>query len=119
MVLKEVQKNEKKMFIFSNTLDLLLKLEYKDANEILPLLQIIETTSQHLPKRLFETDYLDDHPTILLLREALSQLMDFKNTQKIFYFVFGPTLAHDSFNPECAMALIKIYSQILMICKSA
>lgn len=52
-------------------------------------------------------------------------LLDHKTTSKLFGLVFGEqvdkkvSLFHDSFNPQAAISLTKIYSNVLMIAKDS
>jgi hypothetical protein len=58
---------------------------------------------------------------ITILRNQLTLIEDFKTTSKIFSHVFGESVQNkhsifeDSFNPQAAISLTKIYSTIMMI----
>ena len=123
----ELKKDEGKMFIFANTFELLhTKLLDSDNNfELYPVLQVLEYTSQHLARKIFDTERasIDDHIKIVILRNQLSHILDFKTTSKIFGHVFGEqvnskhSIFEDFFNPQAAISLTKIYSTILMIAR--
>ena len=123
----ELKKDEGKMFIFANTFELLhTKLLDSDNNfELYPVLQVLEYTSQHLARKIFDTERasMDDHIKIVILRNQLSHILDFNTTSKIFGHVFGEqvnskhSIFEDFFNPQAAISLTKIYSTILMIAR--
>jgi hypothetical protein len=118
------------MFIFANTFEILharlLKGDRSVTNfELYPVLQVLEFTAQHLAKRIFDSERasIDDHIKIVILRNQLSHILDYKTTSKIFGHVFGEnihskhSIFEDFFNPQAAISLTKIYSTILMIAR--
>ena len=121
----ETQKSERKMFIFSNTFELLLThLIYKiDVFEMYPALQCLEVTVQHLTRSIFDTSrsVVDEYILTLILRRQLQTILDFKTTSKLFGTIFGErvdkrhSIFEDTFNPQAAIAITKVYSTILLI----
>ena len=92
-MIPELKKSERKMFIFSNTFDLLHSfLIYRmDGFEIYPVLQCLEVTVHHLAKSIFDMtrSAVDEYIMTLLLRNQLQAILDFKTTSKLFGTVFG------------------------------
>ena len=117
------------MFIFSNTFELLHTKLITELNsyDVYPILQVLESTVQHLSRRIFDLENasIDDYIMTTLLRNQLVIILEFKTTSKIFGHVFGETvnkkhsIFEDSFNPQAAISLTKVYSTILMISKSS
>lgn len=68
----ETQKQERKMFIFSNTFELLHSKLVHEMNtfDIYPALQVLESTVQHLGRRIFDLEKasIDDYIMITILR---------------------------------------------------
>jgi hypothetical protein len=100
------------MFIFANTFEMLHTKLLTDAKEsdnfeLYPLFQVLEYTSGHLSKRLFDTvnASIDDPIKITLLRYQLHALLDYKTTSKLFGQIFGEkvdskhSIFEDQFNP--------------------
>ena len=125
-MIPELKKSERKMFIFSNTFDLLHSfLIYRmDGFEIYPVLQCLEVTVHHLAKSIFDMtrSTVDEYIMTLLLRNQLQAILDFKTTSKLFGTVFGEradkekhSIFEDTFNPQAAISITKIYSTILLI----
>ena len=105
----ELQKDERKMFIFANTFEFLhTKLITEMTTfEVYPILQVLESTVQHLGRRIFDLDNasIDDYIMTTILRNQLSAILDFKTTSKIFGHIFGENVNNkhsifdDYFNP--------------------
>lgn len=61
----------------------------------------------------------------LILRNQLSTILDFKTTSKLFGTIFGErvdkqhSIFEDSFNPQAAIAITKVYSNILIISRQS
>ena len=89
----ETQKSERKMFIFSNTFELLLThmIHNMDVFEFYPALQCLEVTVQHLTRSIFDQNRsrVDEYIMTLILRNQLSTILDFKTTSKLFGTIFG------------------------------
>jgi len=129
LVLGEHLKEERKMFVFSNTFELLHQRLIAELNqyEILPALQVLELTAPHLSRRLFDLERasVDDYIMTTVLRNQLVTMLDFKTTSKVFGLVFGEqvnkkvSIFHDSFNPQAAVALNKVFASVLMTCKDS
>jgi hypothetical protein len=83
------------MFIFANIFELLhTRVVDTQPADVFPMLQVLEMTSQHLARRIFDSERasVDDHIKIVILRNQLSHMLDFKTTSKIFGHVFGETV---------------------------
>ena len=97
-----------------------------DSYAIYPVLQVLEVTVNHLSRSIFDMSrsLVDEYIMTLILRNQLQAILDFKTTSKLFGTVFGETvdkkhsIFEDSFNPQAAIALTKIYSTILMISRN-
>ena len=97
------------MFIFANTFELLHTKFINEMTtfEVYPILQVLESTVQHLSRRIFDLDNasIDDYIMTTILRNQLVLILDFKTTSKIFGHIFGETvdkkhsIFEDSFNP--------------------
>ena len=74
-LIPELKKQERKMFIFANTFELLHSyLIYRmDGFEIYPVLQCLEVTVHHLAKSIFDMSRsaVDEYIMTLLLRNQL------------------------------------------------
>lgn len=125
----EVNKEERKMFIFANTFEIMLEKLISEMNtyEIYPVFQVLEITVNHLSKRVFdhENASIDDYIMTIILRNQLSTILDFRTTSKVFGLVFGESIKskhsifEDEFNPQAAISLTKVYSSILMTCSKS
>jgi hypothetical protein len=128
----ETSKEERKMFIFANTFELLhLHLVHKlTAFEMYPIFQCLELTVGHLSRSIFDMQRssIDEYIMTLLLRHQLRAILEFDTTSKLFGTVFGERISlktqkhsifEDTFNPQAAASLAKIYTTILMISKQA
>jgi len=68
---------------------------------------VLDFTSAHLARRIFDTERasIDDHIKIVILRNPLQHILDYKTTSKIFGQVFGEqvnskhSIFEDQFNP--------------------
>ena len=128
-LITELRKDERKMFIFANMFELMLTtlINQMTAFEIYPVFQVLESTVQHLSRRIFDLDNasVDDYIMTTILRNQLSMILDFKTTSKIFGLIFGESVKSkhsifdDAFNPQAAISLTKIYSTILMISRQS
>lgn len=128
-MLPEIEKSERKMFIFGNTFDILLQhMVYKYDNfEMYPALQCLEITVAHLTRAIFDPSrsLVDEYIMTLILRSQLQTILDFKTTSVLFGAVFGEkydkkkSIFDDSFNPQAAIAITKIYSTILLISRQS
>jgi hypothetical protein len=111
-LLNETMKSERKMFIFANTFELLHKVLVTKMNmfELYPVLQCLQVTVNHLSKAIFDPNrsLVDDHILVIILRNQVSAILDFKTTAKLFGSVFGEkpvnrkenfSIWEDSFNP--------------------
>ena len=126
-LITETAKDERKMFIFANSFELLHSklLSSMNAFEIYPVLLVLEATVQHLSRRVLDSENasVDDYIMTTILRNQLRLIEDFKTTSRIFGLVFGESVKskhsifEDSFNPQAAITLTKIYSTIMMICR--
>lgn len=71
-LINELQKNERKMFIFANTFELLHSKLINELNayDIYPVFQVLEATVQHLSKRTFDLENasIDDYIMTTILR---------------------------------------------------
>lgn len=60
------------MFIFANTFELLhtTLVDQLDAFKIYPVFQVLESTAQHLPRRVFDLEKasIDDYILVTILR---------------------------------------------------
>lgn len=76
------------MFIFSNTFEFLhtYLINEMDTYSLLPVLQVLEQTSLHLSRRIFDLENasIDDYIMTTILRSQLIYILDFKTTSKIF-----------------------------------
>ena len=107
--IQEHQKSERKMFIFSNTFELLLThMIYKmDVFDFYPALQCLEVTVQHLSRSIFDStrSRVDEYIMTYILRSQLQTILDFKTTSKLFGTIFGErvdkkhSIFEDTFNP--------------------
>lgn len=78
---------------------------------------------RHLTRSIFDTSrsVVDEYILTLILRRQLSTILDFKTTSKLFGTIFGErvdkkhSIFEDTFNPQAAIAITKIYSTILLI----
>lgn len=105
----ETKKSERKMFIFSNTFELLLThmVTKTDVFGFYPALQCLEVTVNHLSRSIFDQNrsVVDEYIMTLILRNQLSTILDFKTTSKLFGTIFGErvdkrhSIFEDSFNP--------------------
>ena len=68
---------------------------------------------------------MEDHILVLVLRNQVQAIMDFKTTNKVFGTIFGEKLDkkvsifEDQFNPQAAIAITMIYSTIIMTSRMA
>lgn len=108
----ETNKDERKMFIFANTFELLHNhLVHKlTAFEIYPILQCLELTVGHLSRSIFDMQRssIDEYIMTLLLRHQLRAILEYDTTSKLFGTVFGERVSsktqkysifEDTFNP--------------------
>ena len=94
-----------------------------DGFGIYSALQCLEVTVHHLPRSIFDMSRstVDDYIMTILLKNQLQAILDYKTTSKLFGTVFGEradkekhSIFEDTFNPQAAISLTKIYSTILI-----
>ena len=118
--------NERLMFIFANTFELICSFKQFKTQDVYPMLQTLKMTVVCLPRSLFDTErsYVDEYVLTLILRNQLQSLMEYKTTQSIFGQIFGETLDRkmsifdDKFNPQAAICITSVYSSVLVATKS-
>jgi len=100
------------MFIFANTFELLNTVFITKMNvfDVYPVLQCLQVTVNHLSKAIFDPNrsLVDDHILVIILRNQVMSIVDFKTTSKLFGSIFGEkpvnrkenfSIWEDSFNP--------------------
>ncbi len=62
-----------------------------DTFEIYPVLQCLQVTVNHLSRAIFDPNrsVVDDHILVIILRNQVSAILDFKTTAKLFGHIFG------------------------------
>lgn len=81
----------------------------------------------HLSRSIFDTtrSRVDEYIMTYILRNQLSSILDFKTTSKLFGTIFGErvdkkhSIFEDSFNPQAAIAISKVYSCVLLISRQS
>jgi len=89
----ETSKDERQMFIFANTFELLHchLVRCMDAFQMYPVLQCLEVTVGHLSRSIFDMQRssIDEYIMTLLLRNQLRSILEFETTSKLFGTIFG------------------------------